>query len=170
MLTRVSELGSLAFAIAFLATLGFGIILRGLDRARYVARTASSAYSTMPMQVLKARLAPLDVDGATMATDSLSAKTSMLVVSYGYRVEGRAYVSDAVFPMEIEWLRPRVSAFRLLDDIESGRLQTCHVDRANPSRALLFTGWSPYLWSHVLGISGSGLLLVVLAGLLWWFV
>lgn len=122
------------------------------------------------MQVLNARLAPLDIDGSAMATDSLSAKTSMLIVGYGYRVDGRAYVSSAVFPMEIEWLRPRVSAFRLLDDIESGRLRTCHVDRANPSRALLFTGWSPYLRSHVLGVSGSGLLLIVLAGLLFWFV
>lgn len=38
MSARIGELGSLAFAIAFLAILGFGIILRGLDRARYVAR------------------------------------------------------------------------------------------------------------------------------------
>jgi hypothetical protein len=94
----------------------------------------------------------------------------MVIVGYGYQVNGRSYVSDAVFPIEVEWFKPRISPLSLIDDIESGRLKSCHVNAQHPSEALLFTGWSPYLRSHVLGVSMSGALLIALSAVLYWYV
>jgi hypothetical protein len=163
----MGELGSLAWPLILLAFLGAAIMLRGLSHSRYVSRTASPAYLSVPIQVQSFRLVPLKVDGSEIATDQSSAR-SMVLVTYGYRVDGAAYVSNAVFPMEIEWLKPRISALRLMDDLESGRLRNCHVDVKLPSKAVLFTGWSRHLRSHVLGVFGTGLLLVVLSAALWW--
>jgi hypothetical protein len=168
--TRVGELGPLLLPIALLSVLGAAIVLRAFSRARYISRTASPAYAAVPMQLLNFRLAPLTVDGTEIATDQLTVKSSMVIVGYGYRVNGKSYVSDAVFPMEIEWFKPRLSARRLMDDLESGRLRSCHVSVRHPSEALLFTGWSPQLRSHVLGVALSGILLVVLSAVLYWFV
>jgi hypothetical protein len=168
MQARIDQFGSLAWPICVLALIGVVLILRGLGHARYIARTATDAYVTVPMRVLNFRLAPLVVDGSEIATDQLTEKRSMVMVGYGYRVNGTAYVSDTVFPMEIEWFRPRVSPLRMLDDLESGRLRCCHVNLKHPSEALLFTGWSPHLRSHVLGVSASGALLIALSAVLCW--
>jgi len=170
MTARVGELGSLVWPIAILALLGMVIILRAAGWARYISLTASPAYVKVPMQVLNFRLAPLKVEGSEIATDQLTATSTMVIVGYGYRISGKAYRSEAVFPMKNEWLKPRVSALRLMDDFESGRLQNCHVNVKNPSDALLFAGWSPYLRSHVLGIAMCGLLCIFLAISLYWFI
>lgn len=170
MTMRVGELGSLVWPLAVLALLGFAIVLRATNRARYISRTASPTYITVPMQILHFRLAPLNVEGSEIATDQLTATSSMVTVDYGYRIDGKLYRSDAVFPMKNEWLKPRVSPFRLMDDLEQGRLRNCHVNAEHPAEALLFTGWSPYLRSHVLGVVASGLLLILLSAVLCWFI
>jgi len=170
MTTRVGELGTLVWPLALLALLGLAIILRAASRARYISRTASSAYITVPMQVLNCRLAPLNIEGSEIATDQLTATSSMVIVGYGYRIDGKAYGSEAVFPMKNEWLKPRVSPQRLMDDLESGRLRNCHVNVEHPAEALLFTGWSPYLRSHVLGVAASGLLLMLLSVAIYWLI
>lgn len=167
---RIAELGSLVWLLAFLAILGTTIVIRALRRAQYIRRTASCAYVSVSMQVLDFRLAPLAVDGAGLATDPSTNDSSMVMVGYRYRVDGKTYVSDAVFPMKIEWLNPRVAALRLMDDLESGRLHSCHVDVRQPSEALLFTGWTPYLRSHILGVFMSGVSLIALSAVLCWFI
>jgi hypothetical protein len=159
----VANFASPVLPVAALALIGVLLILCAVRDARYIARTASSEYIPVPMRVLDARLAPLNVDGMTTLPKPLTAKTSMLIVGYTYHIRARSYVSHTVFPMELEWLSPRISSLRLLDDVKAGRLNICHVNKQSPTESVLFPGWSPYLRSHVLGVSASGVLLIGIA-------
>jgi hypothetical protein len=86
----------------------------------------------------------------------------MVLVHYTYQREGRTFWSRRVFPLDVEWIRPRVPPLKLFEDLKAGRLAHCYVEASNPVNAVIFPGWSPYLRRHVVGVAVSGVTVLIL--------
>lgn len=155
------EESTVLIALAGLLSLvGIVLMVVAVARARYVSCTAGETYLSTPMRVVDANLVPNNLTGEAAAGPP-SDRTSIVLVNYTYSVAGSQFQSRDVFPLSVEWMRPRVSPLKLFEDLKAGRVQRCYVDPREPGRALLFTGWSPYLRSHVLGVGAGGLVTFV---------
>ncbi len=92
----------------------------------------------------------------------LDERTSIVLTRYKYTWNGKIYESQKVFPLEIEWMKPRISLFSLFEDLKAKRLNHCFIDTSMPSQAVLFRGWSPYLKKHIISVFVSGVLVFLL--------
>lgn len=145
--------------IAVLCFVGIAMLWLAVERARFLLRTASPAFVPVPMQVLDLELVPLNVEGLASAV-AVDDRTAMVRVGYGYRVLGREFRSNRVFPLDLEWADPRIAPSALVADLGAGKIRTCFVNAANPQEAMLFRGWSPYLRAHVVSVGVSGVLVL----------
>jgi hypothetical protein len=148
--------------IGFLIAGGAALMLLAAFRARSISRTYSPAFVLTPMRVVDVNLVPIDLTGEPV-TGALTERTSMVLINYVYTFNGQSFQSRDVFPLRVEWMRPRVSPFKLFEDLKSGRISSCYVDSKRPSHAVIFKGWTPYLRSHVVGVTVGGLLTVLAA-------
>lgn len=147
---------------------GVGFIYLAYIRKKAIERTLESIYKSVPMEVLEVGIFPNYLYGETVA-GPLEERTSMILTRYRYIWNGKVYESCMVFPLEIEWIKPRISLFSLFEDLKAKRLNRCFVDSLNPSRAVLFRGWSPYLKQNIIGIFASGILFLFICALLVYF-
>jgi hypothetical protein len=148
--------------IGLVAAEGLALVYVARVRARFIHRTDVMFVPTQ-MRLLDVNLVPLNVDGVAAGGAPLTDKNSMVIVRYEYWMVGAAYQSRAVFPLNIEWLKPRVSPLGLFENLRCGRVSTCFVDSGRPEDAVLFKGWSPYLRSHICGVAAGGLLTTAVA-------
>jgi hypothetical protein len=148
--------------LGLLALGGLALVYVAFARARFIDRT-DSMFVPAKISVLDVNLVPLNVDGVTAGGAPLTDKTAMVIVRYEYSMEGVTYQSRAVFPLDIEWLKPRVPPLRLFENLKGGSIHTCFVDAGRPAVAVLFKGWSPYLRSHVRGVAAGGFLTTAIA-------
>jgi len=121
----------------------------------------------VPFQLEIARLIPGGATGETVA-GPIDPDQASVLVHYRYAFAGRHYLGRKVFPLDVEWVSPRVSALVVYDALLSGKLHSCYVDSTRPDHAVLYLGWSPYLRKHTNGLWGSGFVVIVLGLLAAW--
>lgn len=147
------------FCFGTLVLIGITLLTVAIAQARFIERTAH--YAAFPMTVIDVNLVPNNLTGQAVV-GALTDRTAMVLVRYAFASEGGQFQARRVFPLDVEWMRPRSPPLLLFEDLKAGRLRTCHVDARRPEEALLFRGWSPYLRSHVLGVGAAGALLLAL--------
>lgn len=147
---------------------GVSLIWLAWVRKKAVERTLDASYKCVQMEVLDINIIPNYLhDG--VAIYPLNERNSFILIRYKYAWNGKIYESRRIFPLEIEWMKPRISSFSLYSNLKAKRLNKCFVDSLNPSHAVIFRGWSPYLKQHVLGVFTSGALVLFVGILLWQF-
>jgi hypothetical protein len=99
-----------------------------------------------------------DVTSSTPLLD----KTSMVLVKYRYYYNQEKFESREIFPHHIEYVKPRISAFDLYEELKSGRMSHCYVNSKNPNNSFLFIGFTPYLKNHITGVLATGILITFL--------
>lgn len=147
---------------------GFLIICLAWVRKKAIERTLQASYQCVPMEVLDVNIIPNYLYGDT-AIYPLNERNSSILIRYKYTWNGKIYESRRIFPIEMEWMKPRISSFSLLNELKTRHLNKCFVDSLNPSQAVLFRGWSPHLKQHVIGLFISGALIIFVGILLWQF-
>ena len=150
---------SSSFYLALLLTAGgITLILLALNRKRKIELTKSNIYLRSPIKILNVNLIENNSNGE-VSIGPLTDKASIVLVKYQYEFQNKIYENHTVFPNEIEWIKPRVSSFNLFEQLKSGQLSHCYINSVNPTEALLFLGWTPYLKQHILGVFSAGVLI-----------
>lgn len=148
----------------------FGVCLISLAwvRKKTIESTLETNYKPVPMEVLDINIIPTYLHDGN-AIYPLNERNSSVLVRYKYIWNGEVYESRRIFPLEIEWMSPRISSFSLFNNLKAKRLNKCFVNSLNPSQAVIFRGWSPYLKQHVFWVFISGILILVTGILFWQF-
>ncbi len=121
--------------------------------------------------------APMRVDGIEMAPNYLYGEYGganengcFVRVRYFYVVDSKDYCSKSVFPLEVEWIRPRKKPLDIYFDIKNGNIVECFYDPKNPRRAVLYRGWTTYLMWHCAGVFSGALIVLGATVFLCWLI
>lgn len=155
--------------VLILLLFGIGLIYLAYIRKKVIEQTLEAVYKSVSMEVLKVNIVPNYLYGEAMAGGSLDERTLIVLTRYRYIWNGKTYESQRIFPLEIEWINPRISSFSLFEDLKAKRLNRCFVDIFRPSQAVLFRGWSPYLKWHIIRVFLSGILILLIGILIVYF-
>jgi hypothetical protein len=151
-----TELNSLLLSCLLLLA-GVTLVHRAASSARLIVRTLGPKYVETEMTIRDVNLVPNNLTGEAHV-GALSDRTAMVLVRYAYSIGEVTFQSRGVFPLEVEWMKPRIPPLTLFEDLKAQRIRRCFVDAHHPERAVLFLGWTPYLRSHVAGVATAGFL------------
>lgn len=154
--------------VLILLLCGVFLIYLSYSRKKIIENTLRTSYKSVPMEVLDVNIVPNYLYGEPVA-GPLNERMSIVLTRYRYNWNGRVYESQRIFPLEIEWIKPRISPFLLFEDLKAKRLNKCFVDISNPSQAVLFRGWSPYLKRHIIRVFLSGIFILFISILIVYF-
>lgn len=153
----IMEYALLSFSLIIIGLL---LVFKGVFDWSQITRSESNFFRPTQIKILDVNLVHNNLTENLYGV--LNEKSSIVLVRYEYLVNGKTYQSRRVFPLDVEWIKPRISPFSLFEDIKAGRISECYFDVQKPSVALLFPGRSPYLKKNVIGVCASGAVVALL--------